>query len=124
MKFINRIFQTKLFLIILILMIIYSFFLAPTGFNRTISWNWIDKLNHDIKFFFPLILLFFTVCYGILSLFKKRTDKNLSIIHIILIILTITQIKLHNDYFFFILSVISFVTLLVNIILSLRKKND
>ena len=61
MKLLSSIFQTKMFLVTLILLIIYSFIIAPTGFNRTISWGEFDKLIYFTKTYFQIILIF-TCC--------------------------------------------------------------
>ena len=49
MKLLSSIFQTKMFLVTLILLIIYSFIIAPTGFNRTISWESLINLFISLK---------------------------------------------------------------------------
>ena len=120
MKFLDAIFKTKMFLVILMLLIIYFFIFAPTGFNRTIMWGIFDKLNYFIKFYFPFILIFYFLTYGILSLLKKKTNKILSIIHTMIIFFSMLILKPKNEDIFVIISLLAFVVFLINIILSLK----
>ena len=120
MKFLDSIFKTKMFLVILILLIIYLFIFAPTGFNRTIMWGIFDKLNYFIRLYFPFVLVFYSLTYGILYLLKKKTIKNLSIIHTIIIFFSMLILKLQNEVILVILSILSFAVFLINLILSLK----
>lgn len=120
MKYVNIIFQTKMFLVVLILLSIYQIFFAPTGFNQIISWGWIGKINHYLKLFLPFVLFFFVLSYGILSLLKREMHRNLSIMHVVTIILIITQIKQQNEFYHVMLSMIFFSLFFANIIISLK----
>ena len=120
MKFLDSIFKTKMFLVILILLIIYLFIFAPTGFNRTIMWGIFDKLNYFIRLYFPFVLVFYSLTYGILYLLKKKTIKNLSIIHTIIIFFSMLILKSQNEVILVILSILSFAVFLINLILSLK----
>ncbi len=73
MKLLSSIFQTKMFLVTLILLIIYSFIIAPTGFNRTISWGEFDKLIYFTKTYFQIILIFLLV---VLWNFNSNKTEN------------------------------------------------
>ncbi len=122
MKFLNIIFQSKFYLVILILIICYFLFFAPNGFNHTISWGRLNKLNHFTKLYFPIILIFYFLGYGILSLLRTNTNKILSITQMILICGTMILIKQKNDEFLLPFSILSICSFLANTIFSLYKK--
>ena len=61
-----------MFLVVLTLLLSYIFISAPTGFNRTVMWELMDQLNHYIKIYFPFILIFYLLSYGIVFLAKKE----------------------------------------------------
>lgn len=121
MRSISIIFQTKMFLVILALLILYTFIFAPIGFNQTIMWGWFDKFNFYIKFYFQFILIFYSVCYGILTLTKKRTNKYISIIHTIIIFTSMLLLKPQTEDIFGLLSILSLVSFLINVTISLKK---
>lgn len=93
MKLLSSIFQTKMFLVTLILLIIYSFIIAPTGFNRTISWGEFDKLIYFTKTYFQIILIFYLLCYGTLTLIKRKTNEYISMIHTVITLISMLLLK-------------------------------
>ena len=121
MRLINTIFQTRMFLVVLTLLLSYIFVFAPTGFNRTIMWGLIDQLNHYIEIYFPFILIFYLLSYGIVFLAKKKTNKNVSILHAITIFASMLLLKSQGNLFF-LLTILSFALFLANMILSLKKE--
>jgi hypothetical protein len=83
----DKLVQKRMFLlIILMLMIIIYFGGIQTGYNRTLGWAW--DLSYWIFIITPILWFTFLIGYGILALLKYWTNKNLSILHLILILLT------------------------------------
>lgn len=124
MKLLSSIFQTKMFLVTLILLIIYSFIIAPTGFNRTISWGEFDKLIYFIKTYFQIILIFYLLCYGALTLIKRKTNEYISIIHTVITLISMLLLKQQAENVFGLFSVLSFVCFLINMVFSLKIVNS
>lgn len=123
MRFIKTVFETKMFLVILTLFILYVTFFAPSGVNRTIMWGAFDKLGHYNKLCFQFILLFYFLLYGILSLFKRKTNKKISIFQTITIVISILILKQQPTFIFLILSLLSLILFIINVILSVKKIN-
>ncbi|CAI9673214.1 hypothetical protein EAVNNN508_00576 [Elizabethkingia anophelis] len=124
MKLLSSIFQTKMFLVTLILLIIYSFIIAPTGFNRTISWGEFDKLIYFTKTYFQIILIFYLSCYGTLTLIKRKTNEYISMIHTVITLISMLLLKQQAENVFGLFSVLSFVCFLINIVFSLKIVNS
>lgn len=124
MKLLSSIFQTKMFLVTLILLIIYSFIIAPTGSNRTISWGEFDKLIYFIKTYFQIILIFYLLCYGTLTLIKRKTNEYISMIHTVITLISMLLLKQQAENVFGLFSVLSFVCFLINMVFSLKIVNS
>ena len=122
MKLLNKIFKTKMFFVVLILFILHNFILDPTGFNRTINWGLFDKINYYIKIYFPFILIFYFIGYGILYILKKETNKYLSIAHTFFIIITLLIIKSQTKDIITYFSLIGFIIYIINIARSKKQK--
>ena len=115
MKLLDKVFKTKMFFVVLILFTLYTFILASTGFNRTINWELFDKINYYIKIYFPFILIFYFIGYGILYFLKQKTNKYLSITHTVFILITILTIKNQTNDIITYFSLLGFIIFIINI---------
>ena len=80
--------QRRMFLLMIFTIIIFGYFweIEHVGVNKTVAWAWdISSWLYFAKVYF---LPVFLIGYGLLALLNYRTHKNLSIIHLILVILT------------------------------------
>jgi hypothetical protein len=93
----DKLVQKRMFLLIIILVMISTYFGGiQTGYNRILSWA------YDFSFWIfvvkPFLWLAFLIGYGIIALLRYRTNKKLSIFHLILIGLTsIAENILNSD---------------------------
>ncbi len=120
---INRVFQTKMFALIAILSLylIYYFSSRDFGINKTVGWAYNFR---EISYVITCLLCFLsTTIYGILAILKWKTNTLLSILHFSLILLSIIFDHLLNYDLVMWLNLISMLTLVGNLILSIRNRN-
>ena len=126
MKFIVALFSHRLYIVVFIILTLYSLFFAPSGFNRIINWGFNGTLKTVMEMNFQLILILYFVCYGILALCKKKTNFILSILHITSLVISIIllNVKTHNPACAIaIVSILSFIFFTLNFTFSIIK-ND
>ena len=121
----KKLFTQKLFLLLMVpLVVTLSFLLffwdiittGTWGINKTVGWAW-DITNF---IYFPFLLYFiYLLGYGICYFLKIKTDYWLSLLHFVLILVSILFFSATRYYFFiFSLTCIGFIVFLVNIITS------
>lgn len=111
-----------MFLITLVLLLIYNFVLMPNGINKTISWNPIDKFAFYFKWYFDLILLIYTIGYSFLAISKKNTLISISVIHTIIISISLFVINSVFDEIIFFINILSIILFITNLIFSIKMK--
>ena len=124
MRYLKILFSKKLFLITLILFLFYIFELLPSGINKTVSWNPIDKFVFYLKLYFGLILLFYTIVYSLLAIFKKNTSIKISVIHTIVLIISVFVINTNSNDIIFLINIASIIFFLTNLIYSIILKRQ
>lgn len=131
MKF-GRLVQKRMFFLTLIILISLLYFgrMGHIGFNKTIGWAW-DLSNWS--FFiqigsWPL----FIIGYGILALLRYRTNKKISILHLILIVVNLITLFFASKSFFnislsliiLLFNLISIILFLINFVWTIRNKKS
>ncbi len=124
MSYLKILFSKKMFLVTLILFLFYIFALLPSGINKTVSWNPIDKFVFYLKLYFGLILLFYTIVYSLLAIFKKNTSIKISVIHTIVLIISVFMINTNSDDIIFLINIASIIFFLTNLIYSIMLKRQ
>lgn len=122
MNYLKILFNRKMFLVTLILFLFYIFAILPNGINKTVSWNPIDKFVFYLKLYFGLILLFYTIVYGLLTIFKKNTSIKISVIHTLVLVFSLFVINTNFDDIIFFINIVSIILFLSNLIYSILKK--
>ena len=122
MNYLKILFNRKMFLVTLILFLFYIFAILPSGINKTVSWNPIDKFVFYLKLYFGLILLFYTIVYSLLTIFKKNTSIKISVIHTLVLVFSLFVINTNFDDVIFLINIVSIIVFLSNLIYSILKK--
>jgi len=122
MNYLKILFHRKMFLVTLILFLFYIFVILPSGINKTVSWNPIDKFVFYLKLYFGLILLFYTIVYSLLTIFKKNTSIKISVIHTLVLVFSLFVINTNFDDIIFLINIVSIIVFLSNLIYSILKK--
>tara|TARA_R110000744_G_scaffold380233_1_gene500358 strand:+ start:5165 stop:5569 length:405 start_codon:yes stop_codon:yes gene_type:complete len=119
----GRLIRKPIFLFAVLVLIIFAHYyrlaILSYGVNRTVSWYWdLSNINFIISWFW----LVFPIGYGLLALFRKRTNGFLSILQLISIgLVFILNFMLGiNEGFIFIIHIISIVVFFLNIIWALK----
>lgn len=112
--------KRMLLLIILLLMINMYFGGIQTGYNRTLGWSY--DLSFWVFIITPILWLAFLIGYGILAILKYFTNKNLSILHLILIMLVFFSEDTLNSDSRLTLIVISIIVFVMNFIWAIRNR--
>lgn len=122
----NELVKRRMFLLTLILFVFLGYFggIQNIGINKTVGWAWdIIGWVYFIKVYF---LPIFIIGYGILALLKYSTHKNLSIIHLFIIAMTLIlddTISITMNIIVT-LNLISLFVFLLNFIWSIRNRNS
>ena len=122
MNYLKILFNKNMFLVTLVLLLIYNFALMPNGINKTISWNPIDKFAFYFKWYFDLILLIYTIGYSFLAISKKNTLISISVIHTIIISISLFVINSVFDEIIFLINILSIILFITNLIFSIKMK--
>jgi hypothetical protein len=122
MNYLKILFNRKMFLVTLILFLFYIFAILPSGINKTVSWNSIDKFVFYLKLYFGLILLFYTIVYSLLTIFKKNTSIKISVIHTLVLVFSLFVINTNFDDIILLINIVSIIVFLSNLIYSILKK--
>jgi hypothetical protein len=128
MNKIAEIFETKLFLTFLLLLFVVVFgkpgeqAIGTIGINRTVNWAW--DLTLPNLFITISVTIIFILAYLILFLFKKRTNKVLSITQFGLFAIVSLLYELLSAELIFTLNFISIIVFFANLIWSLRNKSQ
>ena len=121
----DKLIQKRMFVLIIILLMIFTYFggIGNVGINKTVGWaldisNWMFFAKNGTW-------LIFIIGYGILALLKYWTNKNLSILHLILITLNfVAEDILNTDLILtLILSLISLIVFIMNFLWTIRNRN-
>ncbi len=121
MNQIKLLFTKRMFLITLIILALYIINL-PSGFNRTISWSWVDKLGFYIKLYFIFVLTFYIVCYSLITLLKKSTSFKISILHTLILLISVLIINSNMDEIILLINIISLIVFSINVFYSFNFK--
>ncbi len=83
----DKLVQKRMLLLIILMLMIFTYFggIGNVEINKTDYWNW--DITNWILFVKNGSWIIFIIGYGILALFKYSTNKLLSILHLISIIL-------------------------------------
>ena len=122
MNYLKILFNRKMFLVTLIFFLFYIFTIIPSGINKTVSWNSIDKFVFYLKLYFGLIILFYTIVYGLLTIFKKNTLIKISVIHTLVLLIPLFVINTNFDDIIFLINIVSIFVFLSNLIYSILIK--
>lgn len=125
----ENLFTTKLFLVLLtpIIVVVGLVFLGiiaieTWGINKTVGWAW-DFTNFNLVQF-PLYILFL-LSYGTLSILRIRTQFTISIIHVLLIALSLLTFSYQNySYLTLCFSILSSLFFITNISLSIKNRKS
>lgn len=120
MNQIKLLFTKRMFLVTLIIIVIY-FINLPSGINRTISWNWIDKLVFFIKLYFIFILTLYFVSYSLIALLKRNTSINISILHSLILLISVLIIHSNMDEILLLINIVSLIVFSINVFYSFKK---
>lgn len=121
----DKLVQKRMLLLIILLLMISTYFggIGNIGINKTVGWDW--DISNWLFFSKIGLWLIFIIGYGILTLLKYWTNKNLSKLHLVLITLTFVADDILNMDLRLILTlnVISALVFLMNFICSIRNRN-
>ena len=128
MKITSEIFERKLFvLFILVLTVILVINIGkPTvetwGINKTVGWAY--DLTVPNLMITCVISLLFTLTYFTLSIFKKKTNRIISVVHIVAFSFILLAYKFLDEGTIFFLNSISIIIFLVNVTWTLVSKKN
>ncbi len=117
--------QKRLFLLMTLALVFFGYFggIENVGINKTIGWAWdITNWLFLLKgYFIPIYI----VGYGILALFKWSTHKNISKLHLLVVVLTsvIDDLLLLNIYLIIVIHLISMTLFICNLVWAIRNRN-
>jgi hypothetical protein len=121
----NELVQKRMFLLMISLVVFFGYFggIQNVGINKTVGWAW--DITHYLFFAKIYFLPIYIVGYGILTLLKYLTHKNISKAHLILVILTflVDDIFTIDLQLIIILNLISMVVFLLNFVWAIRNRN-
>ena len=92
------------------------------GINKTVGWAF--ELNYFSLLIFSFSFFVFLLGYGILALTKKETNMIFSIVHVIIICLSIILLEKAQLDFLMIFNCLSIVVFLINMFKSLKTLNQ
>ena len=124
MKYFKIVFSKKMYQITLIFLVLYILVFLPTGINKTIPWNWIGEFAILVKLYFGIILLIYFLGYGLISLLKRNTSVNISIIHSVVIFFSLLLSNTNFNDIIVIINLISFILYIINIFFSIYLINE
>ena len=86
---IRKIYQKRIFVLMILLYFINAFLTSEKtiGINKTIGWAW--DISYWSLFVSIISIPIFIIGYGLLAFFKYKTNKRLSIVHLIIVLITI-----------------------------------
>ncbi|MEK6152556.1 hypothetical protein WIW50_04825 [Flavobacteriaceae bacterium 3-367] len=120
----DKLVQKRMFFLIILMLLIFIYFggIGNVGINKTVGWAW--DITNWIFFVKNGLWLLFIIGYGILALQKRCTNKNLSILHLILIVLTFFAEDILNIdlRLIFILNLISIAVFFMNFVWAIRNR--
>lgn len=109
-----------LFLAIAVFVIVNTADMETWGMNKTVGWTWDIANSNFIQFFLYPVYLF---GYGLLFLFKVRTNYRLSLLHFGLIIISAVIFSYSSlSFVTFCLTFLSFLVFITNIVYSITVK--
>jgi hypothetical protein len=126
MKITFEIFERKLFILFIL---IQTFILLinigkPSveiwGINRTVGWAY-DLTLPNLIITWSISLLF-TLIYFALSIFKKKTNRIISVVHIVAYGITLFAYKFLDEGIIFLLNLLSIIIFLINVTWTLVSK--
>jgi cation transport ATPase len=83
----EELFRKRMFLLVLISFGIFFLFVSNEsetfGINKTVGWQY--DITNWLPFVKSIAILGFLFGYGLLMIFRKETNRNLSIVHLIII---------------------------------------
>ena len=119
----RQILQKPIFLFTVLILIIFAYYyrIANYGINRTVNWYW-DLTN--INFIITWFWLIFPIVYGLLALFRLKTNGLLSLIHLISIgIIFILDFVLGIDErLLFVIHIIAIIVFFMNVSSTIRNR--
>ncbi len=118
-KLFDDLFQKRMFLLILLIYIFFSLFTGQKefGINKTVGWAFDFYETMSPLIFIFLFFLFF-ILYSIIAICKWRTNKTLSMIHIVTILISIYFFEIYRIGFLQFCNFLSILIFLTNIISS------
>ncbi|KGO79298.1 hypothetical protein Q762_14480 [Flavobacterium cauense R2A-7] len=118
-KLFDNLFQKRMFLLVLLIYIFFIFFIMPKdyGINKTVGWAWDFYEFYSPLIFISLFYLFF-IFYSIIALCKWKTNKTISIVHFITILISIYFFEFYSFGFLQLCNFLSILLFLINIIWS------
>jgi hypothetical protein len=121
MKLLHYLFQKRMVLVLFLIFV--SINLCANnymhyGINKTVGWAF------DISEYSPIIFLFsfysYLLVYGIFALSKKETTMAFSMVHTLIITVSVIFLEMHNNGFLMICNCVSFIMFMVNVLKSLK----
>ena len=117
--------QKRMFLLMILSIVFFGYFggIQTVGYNETVGWALDIKswLFFAKNYFLPI----YVIGYGVIAILKWLTHKNISKIHLILVILTfiVDDIFTLDINLIIILNLISMIFFIANIVWVIRNKN-
>lgn len=122
MNKIKLLFTKRMFLVTLIILVFYLITL-PSGFNRTISWSWVNELALFIKLYFFFVLTSYLVFYSLIALLKRHTLFRISILHTLFLLISTLIIHSKMDEIILLINIVSLIIFVMNVSYTLNLKN-
>ena len=121
----NKLVQKRMFFLVIFLLVVSAFFGTDKeiGINKTVNWKW--DLSIWVFYMKSWSWLIFGLVYGLLALLKYWTNKTLSIVHLVLLILIFLTDNILNSNLrlMVVLNITSFVMFFINVIWAIRNRN-
>jgi len=121
----EKLLKKRMFLLVLISFGILFLFVSTEsetfGINKTVGWQY--DITNWLTFVKSIVILGFLFGYGLLMIFRKETNRNLSIVHLI----TIWILGIWDSFFTtsllgtFIFYTSSILVFLMNVVWTMRK---
>ena len=128
MKITSKLFERKLFVLFILVQTIHLVInigkpnIGTWGINKTVGWAY-DLTMPNLIITWTISLLF-TLTYFALSIFKKKTNSIISIVHIITYGIILLTYKFLDEGIIFFLNFLSIIIFLVNVAWTLVCKKN
>ena len=122
----DKLVQKRMFLLMILALVFFGYFggIQNVGINKTVGWAW--DITSWLFFAKSYFIAIYVIGYGILTLLKWLTHKNISKAHLILVILTfiVDDVFTIDIRLIVIMNLISMTLFISNLVWAIRSRNN